>query len=270
MSVSQQPDPVSAVSDSQTEPSKRKVCQKSVTAPTTRSQSQKDSTTENVFGSQALQRTAGKPDLRLEPISGLSDRITPRRDSELGRDNNYYPATPPRLSVQPTDRIVLTPGGAQRICDLSTEIQEERQVGRHDDASTGTTPPKGFSAAGVTPEPRVQDMAEYIALSVRHDLEVFRHEIRQHVAHVVREAVSTGGTPTGRASRTPDRQHVTGETLQLTPRSTREPGRGSTTKPLILRRAPRVKKRRRVIADSITEEESIPLPQPKPRVLPHQ
>ena len=51
------------------------------TAPTTRSQSQKDSTTEDVFGSQTLQRTAGKPDLRDDLPSGLSDQITQGRDN---------------------------------------------------------------------------------------------------------------------------------------------------------------------------------------------
>ena len=122
MSLTQQPDPVSAASDSQTELSKRKVRPKSVTAPTTRSQSQKDSTTEDVFGSQTLQRTTGKPDLRDDLPSGLSDQIT------QGRDN--YPMTQPRLSIQPTDRIVLTPGGAQRVSDLPTGINGEQRGGR--------------------------------------------------------------------------------------------------------------------------------------------
>ena len=125
MSVTQQPDPVSAASDSQTELSRRKVRPKSVTAPTTRSQSKKDFATEDVFGSQTLQRTAGNPDLRDEPTSGRSDEITQKRDN--------YPMTPPRLSIQPTDRIVLTPDGAQRICDPPTGINGEWRVGRYDD-----------------------------------------------------------------------------------------------------------------------------------------
>ena len=256
MSVTQQPDPVSAASDSQTELSRRKVRPKSVTAPTTRSQSQKDSATEDVFGSQTLQRTAGNPDLRDDPTSGRSDQIT------QGRDN--YPMTPPRLSIQPTDRIVLTPGGAQRIGDLPAGINGERRGARHDDVSTGTTPPSRFPVSEVTTEPRVQDMAEYIALRVRHDLEVFRHEIRQHVAHVVRDAVSTGGTPTGRTARTPEGQPSTGS-IYISPRSTPELGRGSATKSTASRRTPRVKKRRPVIEDSSTEEEPRPQPQPRSR-----
>ena len=82
---------------------------------------------------------------------------------------------------------MLTPGGAQRIGDLPVGTIGERRGARYDDVSTGTTPPTRFPVSGVTTEPRVQDMAEYIALRVRHDLEVFRHEIRQHVAHVVRD-----------------------------------------------------------------------------------
>ena len=100
MSLTQQPDPVSAASDSQTELSKRKVRPKSVTAPTTRSQSQKDSTTEDVFGSQTLQRTAGKPDLRDDLPSGLSDQIT------QGRDN--YPTD---------DFFIELPGPSQHLAE---------------------------------------------------------------------------------------------------------------------------------------------------------
>ena len=261
MSVSQQQEYGSTASDSQTELSRRKVRQKSVTAPTTRSQSQKDSATDEVFGSQTLQRTAGNVDLRAEPISGPLDRITQVKDSVRGRDE--YHASPPRLSLQPTDGTLLAPGSAKRLREpLTTEVGDSRCEAQEDAAAPATSP--RISASGGAIEPRVQDMAELIALRVRHDLEVFRYEIRQHVAAVVQEAMSSVCSPNGRASRTPERQILTGNGPRISPRSTPEHSRGPRYEQTP-RRTPRIRKKRPVVEDSSTEEEVRPQPTPKQR-----
>ena len=263
MSVSQQPDYGSTASDSQTELSRRKVRPKSVTAPTTRSQSQKDSATDEVFGSQTLQRTAGNSDLRTDSTSGLTDRTTQVKDSERRREDHH--ASPPRLSLQPTDGTFMAPGSARRLREPLLEETGDRRREQQEDVSTLTSPPPGLPTGAIAAEPRVQDMAEYIALRVRHDLEVFRHEIRQHVADVVHEAVSIVSSPSGRASRTPERHILTGNGPRVSPRSTPEHNPGPRHEPTP-RRTPRPKKKRPVVEDSSTEEEVRPQPQPQPRV----
>ena len=68
----------------------------------------------------------------------------------------------------------MAPGSARRLREPMVEETGDRRREQHEDVSTLTSPPPGIPAGAIAAEPRVQDMAEYIALRVRHDLEVFR------------------------------------------------------------------------------------------------
>ena len=183
--TAQQTEYGSTASDSQSELTRRKVRQKSVTAPTTRSQSQKDSNTDEVFGSQTLQRTTGNTDLRTEDASGATTSTTQVHDSTPWRGVLHSPQ-PPRLSIQPIDRIPTAPGSAQRTRHIPTTGDAEQ---KRDDA-TSPAPPQPPPMYAGTPEKQVHDLAEYLAQRMRRDFEAFRHEMQHHVVQVVQDAVT--------------------------------------------------------------------------------
>ena len=66
MDLPKQPDYGSTASDSQAKVTRKRSRAKAGEAPHTRSHSQRDSAAKEVFGSQSLQRAAGKPDIRDE------------------------------------------------------------------------------------------------------------------------------------------------------------------------------------------------------------
>ena len=157
--------------DSQFEFTRRKVRQKLVTAPTTRSQSQKDSNTDDVFGSQTLQRATGNTDLRTDDASGATTSTTQVLDSSTWRRVQHLPQ-PPRLSVQPTDRIPIAPGSAQQTRLTLVKGNTEHQ---RDDA-TSTAPPQSPPVYVGTPETQVHDLAVYLAQRMRPDFKAFCHD----------------------------------------------------------------------------------------------
>ena len=248
--TAQQTEYGSTASDSQSELTRRKVRQKSVTAPTTRSQSQKDSNTDEVFGSQTLQRTTGNTDLRTEDASGATTSTPQVQDSAPWRGVLHSPQ-PPRLSIQPIDRIPTAPGSAQRTRHIPTTGDAEQ---KRDDA-TSPAPPQPPPMYAGTPEKQVHDLAEYLAQRMRRDFEAFRHEMQHHVVQVVQEAVIPVCTPDGRASRASTRRPISDNERRDSPRSTPERCREPEIRPTP-RRAPRnTKKRHPPREDTSTEEE---------------
>ena len=176
--TAQQTEYGSTASDSQSELTRRKVRQKSVTAPKTRSQSQKDSYTDEVFGSQMLHRTTGKTDLRSDDGSGATTSTTQVQDSTTWRGVQHLPQ-PPRLSIQPIDRIPRAPDSAQRT----------RLTLVKGDTATSPAPSQPPPVYVGTPETQVHDLAEYLAQRMRRDFEAFCYEMQYHVVQVVQEAV---------------------------------------------------------------------------------
>ena len=89
MDLPKQPDYGSTASDSQAEVTRKGSRAKAGQAPQTRSQSQRYSAAEEVFGSQSLQRAAGKPALRDEASSETVEvsTVAIEPQPELGDDD---------------------------------------------------------------------------------------------------------------------------------------------------------------------------------------
>ena len=216
MDLPKQPDYGSTASDSQAEVTRKRSRVKAGEAPQTRSQSQRDSAAEEVFGSQSLQRAVGKPDLRDEASGETVEVSTKVKDTRQRADISTSP--PPRLHRQYLGPTFLVPGSAHRQPEVQDRQQEEMNL------SYGAELPQ---LSPVRPEPppvqQVKDLAEYVAEQVRRDLDCFRQEIHTRVTDAITAAITPQTTPQTHASRTPTRRSRRSEPRgPISPRSTPE------------------------------------------------